>query len=88
MDLPSFAIGLAAGLGLAAFFVWTRRERSGGLDRVPVVRAPLPPALDRAIDDLLSRGRKIEAIKLLRDATRCGLKEAKDRIEALEQERR
>lgn len=41
-----------------------------------------PPARAR-IDDALRRGRKIEAIKILRDDTSCGLAEAKKTIEGL-----
>ena len=37
-----------------------------------------------AISDALSQGRKIEAIRLLREQTGMGLKEAKEAIEALE----
>jgi hypothetical protein len=91
IDLPSFITGLAAGLCLAAIFAWARRPAGAALDRVPPrpprSAPPLDPALDRDIDDLLSRGQKIEAIKLLREATGCGLKEAKDRVEALERAR-
>jgi ribosomal protein L7/L12 len=40
----------------------------------------IPPEVKAAID----RGNKIEAIKLLRDATGIGLKEAKDAVEQFE----
>lgn len=33
---------------------------------------------------LIRAGQKIEAIKVYRDATKCGLKEAKDAVEAVE----
>jgi ribosomal protein L7/L12 len=36
------------------------------------------------IQDLLRRGNKIEAIKLYREQTGLGLKEAKDAVEAIE----
>lgn len=36
-----------------------------------------------AVTDALKQGRKIEAIKLVREATGLGLKEAKDAVEAL-----
>jgi ribosomal protein L7/L12 len=42
----------------------------------------------QAIDLALSAGNKIEAIKLLREATGLGLKEAKDAIEAMERHSR
>lgn len=39
------------------------------------------------IKELLSRGAKIQAIKLYRDETGVGLKEAKDYVENIEEER-
>lgn len=39
-------------------------------------------ALPAAVNDALQRGRKIEAIRLLRQHTGIGLKEAKQRVEA------
>jgi hypothetical protein len=77
----SFVIGMAAGLGLAAIFVWARRPRVS-LDHPPAFPPrPLDPALERDVWDLVSRGRKIEAIKLVREATGCDLKTAKERVE-------
>ena len=38
----------------------------------------------RALQDLLYEGRKIQAIKLMREKTGCGLKDAKERVEAVE----
>jgi hypothetical protein len=46
--------------------------------------APTPDETAAALADLIFRGRKIEAIKLYRESTRVGLKEAKDAIDALE----
>jgi ribosomal protein L7/L12 len=46
-------------------------------------RAPDSDLRSRVID-LLREGRKIEAIKIYRDATGEGLKEAKDAVEAIE----
>ena len=40
--------------------------------------------LERRVRSLLSEGRKIEAIKVYREATGAGLKEAKDAVEALD----
>lgn len=82
----SFVTGLAAGLVLAAIFVWARRPRVS-LERPPQFSPrPLDPALEREARALVSRGQKIEAIKLVREATGCDLKGAKDRVEAIARE--
>src|SRR5437764_14638715 len=52
------------------------RQRPG----VDELRNTAPPA----VLDALRRGRKIEAIKLYREAAGVGLKEAKDYVEAIE----
>ena len=44
----------------------------------------LPPEVEAQVRALLSAGRKIDAIKLARDATHLGLKETKDLVESLE----
>jgi Ribosomal protein L7/L12 C-terminal domain len=40
-------------------------------------------ALPPAMYDLIARGKKIEAIKIYREATGVGLKEAKDAVDAI-----
>jgi hypothetical protein len=45
---------------------------------------PTPDQTAAVLADLIFRGRKIEAIKLYRESTRVGLKEAKEAIEELE----
>ncbi len=40
--------------------------------------------LSAAVKDLLRRGKKLDAIKLYREETGVGLKDAKDAVEALE----
>ncbi|HET6326310.1 MAG TPA: ribosomal protein L7/L12 [Planctomycetaceae bacterium] len=45
-----------------------------------------PQSLDGRVKALVGAGQKIEAIKLYRDLTGAGLKEAKDAVEALERE--
>jgi large subunit ribosomal protein L7/L12 len=45
-----------------------------------------PQSLDGRVLALVTDGRKIEAIKLYRDITGAGLKEAKDAVEALERD--
>jgi large subunit ribosomal protein L7/L12 len=54
-----------------------------GLATLPTDRGPYAVDLDK-IKQLLDRGNKIAAIKLLREQTHLGLKAAKDAVEALE----
>ncbi|MFA6113665.1 MAG: ribosomal protein L7/L12 [Sphingomonas sp.] len=74
------------------------RDPLMGGARAPAYRAPpvargtpidapttsLPPEVEEQVRALLSAGRKIDAIKLARDATHLGLKETKDLVESLE----
>lgn len=61
-----------------------RIERSmNGTQEADLDREPAGDLRGRVID-LLREGRKIEAIKIYRDATGEGLKEAKDAVEAIE----
>lgn len=46
--------------------------------------ATLPPETEAQVRALLAAGRKIEAIKLARDATGLGLKQTKDLVESME----
>ena len=48
----------------------------------------LPPEVEADVRALLAAGRKIEAIKLARDATHLGLKETKDLVDAMERQAR
>jgi ribosomal protein L7/L12 len=47
--------------------------------------ADLEPDLQNQIRTLMGRGRKIEAIKLYREATNSGLKDSKELVESLVQ---
>jgi hypothetical protein len=74
------------------------RDPLMGGGQAPVYRAPpavprlpaealatsLPPEVEEQVRALLAAGRKIDAIKLARDATHLGLKETKDLVESLE----
>lgn len=55
--------------------------------KLDAIMASLGITLDEAPDDdlreLVRAGRKIEAIKLYRERTNCGLKEAKDYVDGL-----
>lgn len=55
--------------------------RSAPASAAPTTLSGLTPAATAEIDRLVAAGQKIHAIKLLRDSTGLGLKEAKDRIE-------
>lgn len=44
----------------------------------------LSPEVEAKVVALIAAGRKIEAIKVVRDATRMGLQDSKDLVEALE----
>ena len=46
--------------------------------------AILPPEIEEQVRGLIMAGRKLEAIKLTREVTHCGLKEAKDLVESME----
>ena len=60
------------------------RELSGQAPPLPPsgTAAPRHGAIPDEVAELARRGKKIEAIKLLREQTGLGLKEAKERIEA------
>lgn len=46
--------------------------------------ANLDPQTEAAINDAMARGNKIEAIKIIREATGMGLKESKEAIDRLD----
>lgn len=78
----------ATGLGLAESKAAVERLESHGDASVLPAQAPvqtgiLPPGVGEA----LAAGNKIEAIRLYREATRVGLKEAKDAVEAIDRQR-
>ncbi|MCT2398379.1 ribosomal protein L7/L12 [Novosphingobium mangrovi (ex Huang et al. 2023)] len=66
----------------------TERDLSGPpATSQPPTRQPRPdpgPSVRAEIEAAIAEGRKIEAIKLLREATGMGLKEAKEAVEAME----
>jgi ribosomal protein L7/L12 len=86
------AVLVVAGIGLVVL----RRSWGGSLDRTPMPpqqsaggglpNHPIVNVSDhtvREVQSLVARGNKIQAIKLLRDLTGMGLKEAKDYVESL-----
>ena len=85
-----FVLGLVAGIALTLAL-----QRRGGdrrdLTAPPPARIAPPRATGTDIDEaeiivLLRLGRKIEAIKRMREQTGMGLAEAKDAVEAIERE--
>jgi len=58
----------------------------GYLGSLPGQPRPADPRLPPAFFDALQKGKKINAIKIYREATGVGLKEAKDYVDALERE--
>lgn len=51
---------------------------------IPDFGAPRDPRLPRAFFEAIAEGKKIHAIKLYREATGVGLKEAKDYVDSLD----
>jgi len=59
----------------------------GSTPRVPTSQTEIPADVMRKVQDLLARRQKIEAIKVVREVTNWGLKEAKDFVDGLETSR-
>ncbi|MEZ4651089.1 MAG: ribosomal protein L7/L12 [Candidatus Eisenbacteria bacterium] len=72
-------------LFLAGVVVGRMTKRSDdSRPKLPAAPPPPPPAdVEARVRALLAQKKKIEAIKLYREATGCGLKEAKEAVEAL-----
>ena len=95
-----FVLGLVAGVALTLYLqrrTSDRRDLTAPPPRVLPPRLttppPPPPVAPSDIDEaeiivLLRLGRKIEAIKRLREQTGMGLAEAKDAVETIEREQR
>ncbi|MEV6966237.1 ribosomal protein L7/L12 [Hamadaea sp. NPDC051192] len=89
MDLNPPAIALLIGVAIVAFILGrtTKSRRPDDLvsaqmaARVP--GTPRPSADGDEVAALLAEGKKIQAIKLYRELTGVGLKEAKDAVEAM-----
>jgi large subunit ribosomal protein L7/L12 len=80
------AIGVVVGLLAIAVVVLLLSVRNN-VEVVDLPRPPPPPSQVVAsgpVADLLREGKKLEAIKLLKEQTGVGLKEAKDAVEAME----
>ena len=95
LPLPVLA---ALGIVFLVLIVLVLRRRSGDRDLIappgraelprrrladPGAGIELPPEVETEVRALLAAGNKIEAIKLVREATRLGLAEAKDLVERM-----
>lgn len=80
--------------GVVVGALWGRAQRTpDSAWRPPTPSAPAAPfggqspvgsgGVSAEVQDLMRRGQKIQAIKLLREQTGLGLKEAKDVVESL-----
>ena len=71
---------------LAAVVIWMQNQQIDRSKGQPI--SEMPPdtsaSLEQAVRYWLERGNKIEAIKVYRQATGAGLKEAKDAVESME----
>ena len=89
MYIPIHFIALIV-LAILVSIVLTRklrdRERRADLTGPPPRPEAfrLPPETGREVEALLARGEKIEAISLVREETRLGLREAKDLVERMQ----
>lgn len=79
MDWTGIAIVVLAVVVVLSMLLERRRASSG--PSLPVVRPPLDQETVRAVSDLVTRDRRIEAIKVLRDATGLGLRESKEWVD-------
>ncbi len=78
-------LGLLLGLLLARYLRGQRARRDLSAPPRPMVRVGDERIDNDEIRALIRAGRKIDAIKLVRERTGLGLAEAKDTVEALEQ---
>lgn len=89
MDTNSYLIALVA--ALVVFMAASLRAENNRLERkldailvhLGVEFPDMSPELRQEIQQLVNQGKKIEAIKLYREQTGAGLKEAKDAVESL-----
>lgn len=81
----AYFVIFSAGIGAYNFWQELKGKRAVSDDTSPSSRRRTAGALvDSQVRDLLARGNKIEAIKIVRQATGVGLAEAKNYVETLE----
>lgn len=86
MDYASFWIGVVTGVILMTLLHIRRNRRAvrrAHLDMPPAPPPALPSEMKAQLLKLKAEGRMIEAVKLVRDRTGCGLKQAKDAVDEL-----
>lgn len=79
--LVMLLVGAALVLGIVVLIIFILRSGSGKAFSPPPIG---PWQQDAEVRGLISAGKKIEAIKLVRNRYRMGLKEAKECVESLE----
>jgi hypothetical protein len=67
-----------------AMYLAKKKAAAGPSISAPVRMGPPDPTLDGQVRELIGRGQKIQAIKLVRQERSLGLKEAKDYVELIE----
>jgi ribosomal protein L7/L12 len=84
IDPVSFLLGLLAGVVLAIWIVARRRRNARpDLSTPPAPARELTGDIRAAALKLRAEGKTIDAIKLVRERTGIGLKEAKDVVDAM-----
>jgi ribosomal protein L7/L12 len=80
---PFTKLLLILALIVLVFWLVTKFRDSQRADKggAPVPVSDLPPGVQQSIDHALAEGKKINAIKLYRDATRAPLAKAKQAID-------
>lgn len=86
MNYESFWVGVITGVVLMTLLNIRRNRRRMGrpnLDVLPSAPLAVPADLRAQVLRMKAEGQTIEAIKLVRNRTRCDLKVAKDAVEKL-----
>lgn len=78
------AVDIVVMIWLAMYLAKKKAAAGPGVSAAPVRMGPPDPTLDGQVRELIGRGQKIQAIKLVRQERSLGLKEAKDYVELIE----
>jgi len=77
-ELTTFGVMLIIGVFIVALL---RSRKDSSALRKPL--PPLPEELNQQVRSLIAQNKQIQAIKLVREHTNLGLKEAKDIVDSL-----